>query len=80
MSDFENKSYEGIYYTRFIMSWVRSGGSLTVRSSWRFEEWLRTLTINDKKIPENVIGEIMFLATNGKMELEDSAYEYLKAQ
>lgn len=79
MSDFENKSYEGIYYTRFIMSWVRMGGQLTIRSSRSFESWLRSLTINDKKIPENVIKEIMFIATNGKMELEDSANDYLKA-
>ena len=36
------------------------------------------MTINGKKIPEEVIREIYNLATNGKLELETSAKRYLE--
>ena len=77
---FKNKNFEGIYYSRFIASWHNVNGELSNRSSWQFEDWLRSLTINDKKIPDDIIREIVELGTNGKMELEHSAYEFIKGK
>lgn len=72
---FENKVYEGIHYSRFIASWVKAGGVITRGG---LTNWLRTLTINGKDIPDDVINEIVNLATNGKLELEDHARAYIK--
>ena len=72
---FENKTFEGIYYSRFIASWINEGGG---KCDYRFREWLRTLTINGKAIPEEVIKEIVNLGSNGKMELEHIAKKFLK--
>lgn len=74
---FENKNYEGIYYSRFIASWANEGGSF---KRGAFKEWLRTLKINGKEIPEDIIREINELATNGKMELETLAREFIKKE
>lgn len=74
--EWENKIYEGIHYSRFIVSYAKAGGYLGRRRE--FECWLHTLTINGKPIPDEVINDISFLATNGKLELEDSAREFLK--
>lgn len=74
--EWENKLYEGIHYSRFIVSYAKEGGDLGKRR--KFEEWLRTLVINGKHIPEEVIDEISFIASNGKFELENSAREFLK--
>ena len=72
---FENKNYEGIYYSRFIASWINVGGR---RINYKFKEWLGTLRINGNPIPEGVIQEIYNFGTNGKFELEVSAEHYLK--
>lgn len=72
--DFENKEFEGIYYSRFIASWENVGG----KPNSKMKYWLKTLTINGKTIPNEVIKEIMELATNGKLELESSAKRYLE--
>lgn len=74
MNEFENKNYEGIYYSRFIASWFEAGG----KANSKMKLWLKTLTINEKPIPDEVIKEIYNLATNGKLELESSAKRYLK--
>lgn len=71
---FENKIYEGIYYSRFVASWTNEVGSIT----HDFKDWLRTLTINGKKIPENIIQEIYEFGCNGKLELELSAKGFYK--
>ena len=81
--EFENKVYEGIHYSRFIASWYNAGGGNI--NDWRnhgretFKNFLRTLTINGKPIPEEVIYEIAIFATNGKLELETSAKAFIKA-
>ena len=75
---FENKIYEGIHYSRFIASWVKVGGELKSRNAWLMKDWLRQLTINDKPIPEEVIMEIYIFATNGKLELQESAKRFLE--
>lgn len=74
---FENKSFEGIYYSRFIASWMKATGC---RIDHRFVNWLATLTINGKSIPQDVIKEIYDLGTNGKMELELSAQFYINRE
>ena len=73
---FENKVINGYTYaTRFIMSWVRSGGNFDKRGTGYddFRGWLESLGLGDQDI-----NDIMFLAQNGKMELEVSAKNYLK--
>ena len=71
---FKNKTFEGIYYSRFIASWYNEGGA----PNWAMKDWLRTLTVNGKTMPEEVIKEIYNLATNGKLELESSAKNFIK--
>ena len=72
---FENKVINGyIYATRFIISWVRSGGKFDRQSGGYddFRKWLESLKLD----PED-IESIMFLAQNGKLELEVSAKNYI---
>ena len=80
--EFENKVYENIYYSRFVASWIKSGGTINycarkLNQSCDFIEWLRSLIINGKNIPEEVVWDIYCYATCGKMELEDSAKKWL---
>ena len=75
---FENKTFEGIHYSRFVASWVIAGGELRRRNAYILKDWLRTLTINDKPIPEEVIYEIYLYATNGKLELQENAARFLE--
>ena len=75
---FENKQINGyVYATRFIASWVRAGGTFSVNGKGykEFEDWLRSLQLNDSDIEH-----ILFLAKNGKLELERSARLFLKEQ
>ena len=86
--NFENKIFEGIHYSRFIASWFRAGGNfkdfkitkgnIIKRQLCLFRDWLRSLTINGKNIPEDVIVEIVDMATSGKLELEESAKKFIK--
>lgn len=75
MSDFENKQVNGyVYYTRFFASWIRSGGDpIYLRKERGFEDWLRHLGLNEEDI-----NGIMFLAENGRLELETDAKRFLK--
>ena len=78
---FENKivKSEGpnrTYYTRYIASWIRSGGDLYFNTySSNFANWLRDV----EKLTEQEIDEICLIAENGKMELETSAASYIQA-
>ena len=72
---FENKVINGyIYATRFIRSWVRSGGKFDKYGQGYddFREWLESLELKTEDIED-----IMFLAQNGKLELEVSARNYI---
>ena len=72
---FENKVINGyIYATSFIMSWVRSGGKFDKYGQGYddFREWLESLELKTEDIED-----IMFLARNGKLELEVSAKNYI---
>lgn len=73
---FENRMINGYTYaTRFIMSWVRMGGKLGKHGEGidDFKKWLKSLDLSD----EDIRG-IVFLATNGKLELEISAKAFLE--
>lgn len=80
MSEFENRSKCGIHPTRFIMSWVRMGGTFDRRGNGYddFRGWLKTLIIDGKPLSEDDVDHIIFIASNGKMELEYSARKYLE--
>lgn len=70
--DFENaKTHNGIYYSRYIASWRRQGGMIYPYGL--FEKWLKEV----EKLTDEEISDIMLLATNGKMELEQSAKEFM---
>ena len=74
MIEFENGTYNGIYYTRFIASWVRKGGMLkSGHDISLFRSWLKHLGLGSLDIDR-----VTFLATNGKMELEGDAKEFLE--
>lgn len=73
MSEFENKIYENIHYSRFVASWLRESHGEPL---WKMKSWLKTLNINGKPIPEEIIREIYNYATNGKMELEASVRRF----
>lgn len=71
---FENKIINGCTYaTRYIASWIRKGGQLrTGKDIDNFREWLLSMKLN-----EDDVDCVIFLATNGKLELECSAMEFL---
>ena len=72
---FENKIINGCdYATRFIMSWVRSGGTFGKHGKVYddFRKWLESLELKTEDMED-----IMFLAQNGKLELEVSAKNYI---
>ena len=72
---FENKIINGYTYaTRFIMSWVRSGGTFGKHGEGYddFRKWLESLELKTEDIED-----IMFLAQNGKLELEVSAKKFI---
>ena len=73
---FENRQINGyIYETRFIASWVRMGGQLQYGEDIdNFYDWLLSLGLTKEEADH-----IRFLATNGKLELENSARKFLDA-
>ena len=75
---FENKHFEGIYYSRFIASWNNVAGRRYDKWTDRkaFRAWLKTLSVNGKSLPESVIREIVDLRNNGKFELEELAKKF----
>lgn len=76
---FENKNFEGIYYSRFIASWRNIGGE-EGSNKFYFEDWLRSLTINGKRIPDNIIHDINEMRTCGKLELEMHAEAFITSE
>ena len=69
--DFQNKEWNGIYYSRIIASWVRVGGSL--KDGGKFRKWMKSIGI-----PEETVWDIYNLATNGKLELQTSALKFIR--
>ena len=70
---FENKKFDDIHATRYIMSWVRMGGKLKYGKEIEdFNNWLLSLGLSEEDADY-----IVLLATNGKLELEVSAKAFL---
>ena len=70
---FENRKVNDVYETRYIISWLRSGGGLRYGEDYdEFREWLISL-----KLDTESINHIMFMAMNGKLELETSAKKFI---
>lgn len=70
---FENKKFDDIHATRYIMSWVRMGGKLKYGKDVEdFNNWLLSLGLSEKDADY-----ITSLATCGKLELEVSAKAFL---
>ena len=85
MSEFENRMIEGIYMSRFVASWINEGGNFKRKFVdgqiiVPFKEWLKTLTINDRKLTDEEIYDIYNFATNGKLELEVLAANFMAKQ
>lgn len=74
---FENKLIENIYISRFIASWEQAGGNCR-KDFVLFRKWLSSLIINGRHLTDGEICDILFIAGNGKMELEDSAKAFIK--
>ena len=73
MVEFENQDSSGIFTSRFIASWLRVGGKLNNGSDMNlFKSWLRELGLGKEDIEA-----IRFLAANGKLELQNSAKEFI---
>ena len=70
---FENNLINGIHKSRYVVSWVKEGGEL----NYKFKEWLKTLTINGRKLTDDEVKDIYNFGTNGKLELETSAMRYI---
>lgn len=88
MSDFENRLIKGIHVSRYIASWYNVGGTKVRylnktdptkrRIESYFADWLRTLVINDGHLTEDEVRYITHFAENGKLELQESAKEFLE--
>ena len=75
--DFKNKlTHNGIHYSRYIASWTkvcrRTDGRRLLYFGSAFEEWLRSEGLTDEEV-----NDIQLMATNGKLELEESAKRFV---
>lgn len=87
MNEFENVKIKGIHISRYIASWIKSGGTMkrylnTSDPSKRriesyFADWLRLLVIDGERLTEEEVLRIAYFAENGKLELEHSAEEFI---
>ena len=66
----ENVKIKSVHATRYIMSWVKSGGILraTGEGYYDFSQWLKELGLSTSE--RDIVLEI---ASNGKLELEANA-------
>lgn len=90
MDNFENKLIRGIHVSRYVASWYNVGGKIyggyatkvdpitKKRITHRFHDWLRTLVIDSEHLTEEEIYYIHYYATNGKLELQESAKKFLE--
>lgn len=70
---FENLKANEVHYSRYIMSWIRMGGEISIRrGQCDFRDWLKSLDLEQEDIDN-----IMQIARNGKMELETSARRFI---
>lgn len=66
---------EEIHMSRIIASWTNVGGQIITRrwAKTPFANWCAGLGLDP-----DVIQEMVYLATNGKLELEDSARKFIE--
>jgi len=70
---FENKLIHDVHKTRYIVSWLKAGGLLCYGEDIdNFRDWLLSLNLTDDEVQD-----IVYLATNGKLELESSAKKFI---
>lgn len=70
---FENKLINDIHKSRYIVSWLKAGGSLYYGEDIdNFRDWLLSMNLT-----EDEAQDIVYLATNGKLELESSAKKFI---
>ena len=72
---FTNRQVNGyVYETRYIASWLKVGGSLRYKEDIdNFYKWLLSTGLDKEEA-----NHIKFLATNGRLELETNAREFIK--
>lgn len=79
-NEWENKrSSQDVRYTRYIASYIKM--LQKAKKSFysdEFEDWLRQLEYGGKKLTEEEVNAISFLADCGKMEFESNALRYIK--
>lgn len=74
MDRWENTFIRGIHASRYIASWIK----IALRSEKKvyvsdFSNWLKSLGLSGDEI-----SRIVFLYVEGKLELEDSARNFIK--
>ena len=70
---FENMlTHNGIRFSRYIASWKRMGGK--IYGNGLFEKWLK----EKEQLTDEEIRQICILATNGKLELQNSAMDFME--
>lgn len=70
---FDNALINDIHATRYIASWYNEGGGRIRENRDSFIGWLRSIGVSEEDA--NFIAN---LGENGKLELELSAYDWLK--
>lgn len=71
MDRFENKIIKGVHTSRYIASWSRVGGDIQDRDAMK--AWLLS-----EGLTEEEADDIVYLASNGRLELQASAKQFLK--
>lgn len=77
---FENKIIRGIHISRYVASWVKSGGTLACRGkndAVDFRRWLKSLIIDGERLTDEEVRQVYNYATNGKLELEEDAKRFI---
>lgn len=73
MERFDNAIIKGTHASRYIMSYLREGGSPRYRD--KFREWLKALPL---ELTNEEIDHILEIYSNGKLEFELNANHFLK--
>ena len=69
-----SEEIRGIPLTRFVASWYIAGGERSVPKMW---DWLSSIEIDGEHLTNEEIDLIVQCATNGKLELEESAQDFI---
>ena len=76
--NFVNKlTHNGIHYSRYIASWTKVLADMGLKPGFygeAFEKWLR----EEQGLTAEEISDIQILASNGKLELEESIRTFME--